>query len=270
MARWTLDDVPWSAFDPAKLDPELLRVVKAAAMVEFNAPDYVRYLSGVFRDDPATLAQIDRWGEEEIQHGAALARWAVLADPSFDFDAAFKRFTEGYKLQTEVEQSIRGTRTGEMIARCVVETGTSSFYTALAEAAEEPVLAFICRKIAADELRHYKLFYEGARQYQSREHLGLWKRIGVAAGRIIESEDDELAYAYYAANGGGESYDRKRWNRSYVRRAYAVYRRHHVERSMAMALKAVGLAPHGLMSRCLSNLAWAGMRLRLRHLAGAS
>jgi hypothetical protein len=264
MTHWTLDDVPWVDFDAAKLDAELLRIVKAAAMVEFNAPDYVRYLSGVFRDDPATLQSIARWGEEEIQHGAALARWAMLADPDFDFDAAFARFTAGYKLETEVEQSIRGTRTGEMIARCVVETGTSSFYTALAEAAEEPVLAFICRKIAADELRHFKLFYEGAQHYQTREPLGLMRRIGIAAGRIIESEDDELAYAYYAANGAGEVYDRKRWNRSYVSRAYAVYRRHHVERGIAMALKAIGLAPHGWISRCLSSLAWNGMRFRLK------
>ncbi len=34
------------------------------------------------------------------------------------------------------------------------------YYTALREAAAEPVLQEICRHIAADELRHYRLFYK--------------------------------------------------------------------------------------------------------------
>ena len=30
MPRWTLDDIPWDRFDPAKLEPAVLRIVKAA------------------------------------------------------------------------------------------------------------------------------------------------------------------------------------------------------------------------------------------------
>ena len=90
-----------------------------------------------------------------------------------------------------------------MIARCIVETGTSSYYTALREAAAEPVLREICRHIAADELRHYRLFYKKLPAYLARERLGRWARLRIALGRIAESEDDELAYAYYAANGSG-------------------------------------------------------------------
>ena len=63
-----------------------------------------------------------------------MGRWAALADPSFDFDASFKRFTDGYKIPIEVEKSVRGSRAGELIARCIVETGTSTYYTALADA----------------------------------------------------------------------------------------------------------------------------------------
>ena len=64
-----------------------------------------------------------------------------------------------------------------MIARCIVETGTSSYYTALHEAAAEPVLQEICRRIAADELRHYRLFYKTLCAYQARERLGRWARL---------------------------------------------------------------------------------------------
>ena len=51
-AGWTLDDVQWAKFDPAKVNPALLAAVKAASLVEFNAPDYVNYLKRVYRDAP--------------------------------------------------------------------------------------------------------------------------------------------------------------------------------------------------------------------------
>ena len=47
----------------------------------------------------------------------------------------------------------------------MVEIGTSSYYTALADATKEPVLQIICRQIAADEFRHFKLFYDHLRRY---------------------------------------------------------------------------------------------------------
>jgi rubrerythrin len=270
MSHWTLDDVPWHAFDPSKIDPETVRLVKAAGLVEYNGHEYVRYLCNVFADDPAFQAEAERWGHEEVQHGEVLGRWAKLADPSFDFQAAFKRFVEGYKLETDVTASVRGSRAGELIARCIVETGTSSYYTALAEMTEEPVLQDICRKIAADELRHYKLFYSRLKNYLDRENLGSFGRLRVAVGRIAESEDDELAYAYYAANATtDEPYDRKRWSRAYVSRAYAIYRERHVERGMAMVFKAIGLKPNGWLNRVAVKFAWLSMRRRVRRLQAA-
>jgi hypothetical protein len=269
MSHWTLDDVPWHEFDAAKVDPETVRIVKAAGLVEFNGHEYVRYLCNVFSDDPQFQEEARRWGLEEVQHGEVLGRWATLADPSFDFQAAFRRFVDGYKLETDVTASVRGSRAGELIARCIVETGTSSYYTALAEVTQEPVLKDICRKIAADELRHYKLFYARLKQYLEQEGLGFWGRLGVAIGRIAESEDDELAYAYYAANGGDQPYDRKRWNQAYVSRAYSIYRRHHVDRGMAMVFKAVGLTPNGKLNRVMSNIAWFTMKRRTKRLTRA-
>ena len=32
MKHWTLDDIPWARFDPSRVDPETLRIVKAARM----------------------------------------------------------------------------------------------------------------------------------------------------------------------------------------------------------------------------------------------
>jgi hypothetical protein len=267
MGGWTLDDIPWQRFDRAKLDPELVRIVKAASLVEQNGAAYAHHLCRIFSDDPEFQETARRWGEEEVQHGTALARWAVLADPEFDFAAAFARFRAGYRADFDSDRSRRGSRAGEMVARCVVEIGTSSYYTALRDAAAEPVLQEICRRIAADEFRHYRLFYKSLDRCLSRERIGRLGRLRIAFGRIAESEDDELAYAYYAANEPALPYDRRRCSRAYARCAYALYRPHHVARAVAMLLKAAGLTPNGRLSQCASRLAWLAMRWRTAHLA---
>jgi rubrerythrin len=269
MGSWTLDDIAWQRFDAARVEPELLRIVKAASLVEQNGADYARYLCGVFHDDRDFQDVARHWGAEEVQHGAALGRWAMLADPTFDHAAAAARFTAGYRVDLDAVRSIRGSRVGELVARCIVETGTSSYYMALAEAAEEPVLRQICQKIAADELRHYKLFYTHLKRYLDAEHVGFWRRLAVALGRIGESEDDELAYAYYAANESALPYERRRYAQAYARSAYALYRRHHVERGMAMLFKTVGLKPNGRLNRWSTALAWWGMQRRAQRLARA-
>src|ERR1019366_7818302 len=146
--RWTLEDIPWDRFDRSKVDADLLKVAKAAALVEFNGRDYGDYLGNIFHDDSAFRDASETWVDEEIQHGQALGRWASLADPSFDFDKAVDRFRKHFKIDVGAQASIRGSRAGELIARCMVETGTSSYYTALAEASDEPVLKAICQRIA--------------------------------------------------------------------------------------------------------------------------
>lgn len=254
MGNWTLETISWDRFDASKVDPEILRNIKAAALVERNADDYGIYLGRVFADDPAFTESVNGWVVEEIQHGMALGRWAQLADPSWDFDAAFARFRAGYKLPLEATGSVRGSQAGEMMARCIVETGTSSYYSALKDAAEEPVLSQICAKIAADEFRHYKLFYEHLRRCLKRDRLSRWNRLRIGWGRLLESEDDELAYAYFAGNAPADAaYDRKRCMRAYARRAYPLYRQTHVQRAIAMMLKAVGLQPQGRLNDLMTR-----------------
>lgn len=270
MASWTLDDIPWHLFDPARAEPEIVRLVKAASLVESNGAAYARHLCLVFREDIDFQRIAEQWGAEEAQHGVALARWAALADSSFDFAQASARFKQGFHVDFNIDISRRGSCAGEMVARCVVETGTSSYYAALRDAAGEPVLREICRRIAADELRHYRLFYKNLSVCLARERLGRWARLRVALGRLAETGDDELAYAYFAANGDPRPYDRRRCGRAYERRALALYRRHHIERMAPMLLKAAGFTPNGRLARLLGRLAWIAMRWRAASLARAA
>jgi hypothetical protein len=270
MGHWTLDDIPWDRFDRSQLDPDVVRIVKAASLVEYNGGAYAHHLCRIFEDDPGFQRTARRWGEEEIQHGRALARWAVLADPGYDFAAAFDRFQEGYRFNFDCDVSRRGSRSGEMMARCMVEVGTSSYYAALRDGVGEPVLKEICHNIAADEIHHYKLFYKNLIRCLERERIGFWTRLRVGFGRIAEAQDDELACAYYAANEAGEPYDRRRYSRAYERRAFALYREQHVRHIVAMAFKAVGLSPRGRLARMSSRLAWKAMAYRVTRLTRAA
>ncbi|HXC56628.1 MAG TPA: ferritin-like domain-containing protein [Rhizomicrobium sp.] len=267
---WTLDDVRWDAFDPSKAEPWMVAAIKSAALVEFNAPDYVTYLKRVFHDGgPETMAALEQWGREESQHGRALGRWAEMADPTYKLDEAFARFRAGYQpahLANSDGGSIRGSRRGEMIARCVVESGTSSYYTAIKDATEEPVLKEIAGRIAADEFRHYKLFFETL-QAQREPDLPFWKKLAIAIGRVTESEDDELAYAYYCANVSLADSAHIPYRRKYHSRVAAsilnkIYRRQHIQKLVQMVAKAIGAKPQGRPSLWASALLWRLMRLR--------
>jgi len=268
MKHWRIEEVAWDRFDPAKVDPAIVPLVKAAAMVERNGTDYARYLNNVFHDDPDFGQAADNWAVEEVQHGEALGRWAMLADPGWDYRAAFARYKAGFTLPLDATRSVRGSRTGELIARCMVETGTSSYYTALADATQEPVLQQICRLIAADEYRHFKLFYDHMRRYLARERIGFLRRLAIALARITESEDDELAFAYHCGNApAGSRYEHRRSIATCMAQAIPFYRPHHVERGTGMILKAVGLPPRGRLSRMATRLFWRLLQRRQRRYA---
>lgn len=258
--HWTLDDIPWAQFDPARVDPDLVRVVKAASLVEANGRSYADYLHGVFDGDAEFQAAARDWALEEEQHGAALARWASLADPQFDYRQAFDRFRKTIRLPVGVRRSVRGSRCSELIARCMVEIGTTSFYSALHDTADEPVLRAICAHIAADEVRHYKLFRVHLQRYQITERLPLWRRVRVALQRLRETGDDELPFAYYSANGARGIYDRRKSARAYARRAYRNLRPDHIRRAVVMAFKAIGLDPNGPLCRASARVAQAAVR----------
>ncbi len=267
LGYWKMEDVNWDQFDASKVDPETLKAVKAAAMVERNAADYVVYLNKVYHDDPELLENIRQWGIEETQHGDALGRWAEMADPGFDFEEAFRRFREGYHINEGADQSVRGSRAGEMIARCVVESGTSSFYSGIRDMTEEPVLRQIAGFIAADEFRHYKLFYESYLKYKPIDGPGFFQRLWVALSRVQEAEDDELAYAFYCGNVKPEEetqkpYDCATYSKAYNNHILKFYHWPHVKKAVAMIVKPVGLKPTGAVSRSIAKLIWWVLKSR--------
>ena len=131
-----------------------------------------------------------------------------------------------------------------MASRCVVETGTASYYRTLSRASPDPVLAMLTRLIAEDEVRHYKHFYRYFRKYRDTETpsrtavlAALWRRLRMTGG-----DDSFIALKHvYTAYHPGEPFDNEVYRRL-RREGRALVRGHFPhEMSVRMLLKPLGL-----------------------------
>ena len=213
---WSLADIPWDAIErhTVRDDTLLLYLIASASFIEITSDLYTRNLCEFFKSDSIIVDWLThRWEPEELQHGAALKTYVRCAWPEFDWDAAYRGFVAEYSHYCSVEQ-LAPTRALEMVARCVVETGTASFYRMLTNVAAEPVLSLIASYIARDELRHYKYFYRFFRRIIARENLGrvavfrtLWNR-----ALEVDGEDAYIAFKYaYLTHNPGAGIERENY-----------------------------------------------------------
>jgi hypothetical protein len=210
---WSVDTMPYDALrrEQVKDNALLLYIVASASFVEITSDVYTRSLSDFFRGDADVVKWLERsWQSEELQHGRALKRYVETAWPEFDWDGAYGNFLAEFTRFCSVDQ-LAQTRTLEMAARCVVETGTAAFYRALAEMSPEPVLHEIATAISVDEVRHYKHFYHFFLRYREHEQPSrvavartLWARIGE-----VDAEDAFYAFkhVYLARNPDAEFHE---------------------------------------------------------------
>jgi len=245
---WSMDAIRYSdiARDAVEDDALLFQIVASASFIEITSDLYTENLIEYFRDDPELVDWLaQHWEPEELQHGAALKRYVETAWPEFDWQRAYAGFFAEYSRCCSLE-NLAPTRALEMVARCVVETGTASFYRMLAEAAPEPILHQIASNIAADEVRHYKNFYYFFRRYRASEHPGrtavlktLWDR-----AQEVDTEDAYIAFKHVFRVSNPEAefqpadYETFRTGVRRMGREYFPY-----GMALKMFLKPLGLAP---------------------------
>lgn len=269
MTRWNLDTIPWSTFDRSRVDPQLVAFARGACLVEFNAETYTDYLCRVFSDDPELQAQFRDWGAEEMRHGLALRKWVELADPRFDFEHSLGVFRAAYQqVPEDGGDSVRGSRARELVARCMVETGTTSYYSALKDAAREPVFEEICRLIAQDEVSHFNLFRKALdKKYGPQEKLGFLSRFKVVAGRILETSDEELCFAYRAGNFPHEPIEQERskeYSKEFMRQVSRLYKPEHYGLIVGLTTKVLGIYTGQRVRKLLSHIAHRILCFRYR------
>lgn len=202
--RWSVADLQLS-----RIDTELVRehdalflLVCSASFIESGSDTYTRNLIERFDDDPEVAAWLrDHWEPEELQHGAALRAYVEAVWPGFDWASAYAGFFEEYSRLCTMEQ-LEPTRGQEMVARCIVEMGTTTYYQALHEACDEPVLRDLFWRIRCDEVRHYKHFLSYFMKYRGIEGLHRGRVLTALVRRALELRKEDASIALrHAVNG---------------------------------------------------------------------
>jgi Fatty acid desaturase len=246
--RWSLDSINWRAIRRnASVEPDaLFYLVAAASFMESTTDRYTRNLIDQFSGDDEITSWLERhWLPEELQHGHALRRYVQIAWPNFEWDRVYASFLGEFSAYCCAD-GLEPTRTREMASRCVVETGTASYYTTLSRISHDPVLATISRRIAEDEIRHYKHFYRYFCRYQQAEpanrhavFCALWNRL-----RMIDGQDSVIAMKHlYRVYHPSAPLDNCIY-RNLRRRSRQLIRPHFPYRMcVQMLLKPLGLGP---------------------------
>lgn len=226
---WRIEDIDLSRIDRQKaaVNEDLLLLLCAASFIESGTDLYTSNLSTFFNGDREVSAWLNNeWEPEEMQHGRALKTYIAHVWPEFDWDTAFHNFFEEYKLTCSFED-FEKTRALEMVARCVVETGTATLYRAIGECSDEPVLKEITDNIRTDEVRHYKHFLRYFKKYNRIEGNGRLAVLGALMRRVMEikNEDSEIALRHVFAIRYPERVNDPAYNRSRAARVNTLVRR---------------------------------------------
>jgi hypothetical protein len=243
---WRIEDIDLTRIDRQKAvaNEDLLLLLCAASFIESGTDLYTTNLSTFFNDDPEVSAWLNNeWEPEEMQHGRALKTYVAYVWPEFDWDTAFRNFMDEYSLTCSVED-FEKTRALEMVARCVVETGTATLYRAIGECSDEQVLKQITDNIRTDEVRHYKHFFKFFKKYNRIEGNGRLAVLGALMRRVMEikNEDSEIALRHVFAIRYPERVHDSAYNRDRAARINALVRRNlSADMCVKMLLKPLNL-----------------------------
>jgi ferritin-like protein len=194
---WTLTDVPWHAIDraAARANPLTYYLVTAASFVETGADLYAGNLAGHVDDADAQRWLKEQWEAEELRHGEALRKYVETVWPEVDWAGAYAGFFAEYS-SVCTQDALDRSQALEMVARCVVEVGTSTLYTTLQRHAPEPVLRDLAHRIRQDEVRHYnhfRTFFDGRRRDERVGRLAVLRKL---RSRLATAGDDDAYIAY--------------------------------------------------------------------------
>jgi len=202
MKRWDYEiDIDYDAIDTTKIKENhfLFYLLTIASYIEITSETYAKNLSEYYSDNPEVLEWLNgSWEQEEVQHGKALKSYIEHVWTRYPWEKGYARFLELYLPLCEVS-SFQPTRGLEMVARMIVETGTSTTYRAFedyANSLDEPVLARLCHRIYKDEVNHYSNFNHYFSYYNKGEKLGRKEIFTVIASRLKDASDEDIELGY--------------------------------------------------------------------------
>ncbi len=247
--RWRLADIDFDGIDRAVIanDAMAFKIVFLASFIETGSDLYASNLINYFADDAGLSSWLRQsWQPEEMQHGEALREYAERVWPDVDWKLKFEEFFGAYS-RTCTMGDLEPARALELAARCIVETGTSTFYSALHNYSREPVLKDLAARIFSDEVRHYKHFYYHFRRYNRLERHSRWQIGRALLRRLFATRTTDGHYAYRTFWDGERADDTIAFEGDYraFARAFAAFVRSHAQREMPirMFVKPLQLRP---------------------------
>ncbi|WP_216796441.1 ferritin-like domain-containing protein [Candidatus Vallotia tarda] len=197
MLPWRIEDIDLSQIVRLRsaMNEDLLLLLCAASFIESGSDLYTSNLSTFFKGDLEVSGWLNQhWGNEELQHGRALKAYINYVWPEFNWDLGFEHFFDEYSNTCSLE-AFEKTWALEMVARCVVETGTATLYRAINEYSDEPVLKVITDHIRNDEVRHYKYFFRFFKKFNQIEGNNRFSVLGTLVRRVMEIKNEDLEIA---------------------------------------------------------------------------
>ena len=205
-SHWRVEALDFAAIDPARIAAreDLFYLLVSASFIESGSDLYTRNLSDHYADYPEVAAWLrDHWEHEELQHGRAFECYVKAAWPEFPWQAAFDGFIAEYGPLCTMEE-LEPNRALELAARCVVETGTTTYYQTLRDLSDEPVLTDMLGRIRADEVSHYKHFLAYFKQLHAAQPASRLRVARVVYKRLLElrESDADVALRHVWAHKG--------------------------------------------------------------------
>jgi hypothetical protein len=237
--RWKLEDIDFDRVDATSIknDEFLFYLLVSASIVEILSDKYSANLIEHFDgNEEVTNWLRESWQVEEVQHGRTLRAYVQKVWPEFDWQAAHDGFWGEYAPLCQSDQ-LEPHRGLELVARCVVETGTSTFYRALFSYVNEPVLRQILTNIRTDEASHYAHFRRYFQTYNAIEKHGFFAVIGAIIRRMkeVQGEDGYIAFKHvYLLRNPGKRFDEAEWVR--YNKAIKHHARDHYPYEMAVKM----------------------------------
>lgn len=195
-SHWSPADIRWDHIQRERVrdDRVTYYVVTAASFVETAADLYTTNLVNHFADPQAQQWLANYWQPEEQQHGQTLRTYVEAVWPELDWEHGYRGFLSEYTPMC-TEEELESSRALEMVAHCVVEAGTSTFYTTLQKSTSEPVLKQLAGLIRQDEVSHYNHFRHFFESYREDERLGFMDVARSLYHRFTEAENEDAVIA---------------------------------------------------------------------------
>ena len=264
--NWRLEDIDFGALqkEMVEKDDRLFYLLASASFVEILSEIYSGNLVMHYKGNlDAELWLKETWQAEEVKHGESLKRYVQAVWPDFDWERSFSSFTAEYSELCSMD-NLESSRALEMVARCVVETGTSTLYRCLHDHVDEPVLKQILCNIKADEVRHYSKFRKLFLEHNGFEKKGALAVCSVIWKRMIEinGEDGYVAFkhAYLARCGRSEELEQE-WAKFRKSLNALVIRHYPFRMAVEMLLSPVPLSsyPKRILEKLFLGLARAAV-----------